>query len=227
VARRKAYVYIRVSRGRTHRRNLEIVDQRARCQVFSRENGFRIVEEFVEIEYGKGIDDIAARPELRRCIGRAQRDAAPILVADIDRLSRNVNFLGVLIQYGATFIVTGVEAVIPPILLAPLGQSAMKPARTARFTPRCPAPEEAREPAQVKRRDFAAIAAKGRRVRMQEAKRFAVSILPEIRRIQNDGKATLRAIAAELNRRGIPTARSALWTPAAVRRVLLKADPDH
>ena len=217
MARRKAYLYIRVSRGRTHRRKLEIAEQRALCRIFARGRGYRIIEEFIEIEYSKGSDALDSRLELRQCMNMALRDNAPVLVANLNRLGRNVNFLAALAQSGVTFIITAVESEISPIILGPLERCSL------RTTNRIESVAVDRQSMATKNgaaKDFAAIAAIGRTVRTQEARKFALSILPEIHPAQGVGKTTLRAIAAELNRRGIPTARNSEWTPTAVRRVL-------
>ncbi|MBT3361884.1 MAG: recombinase family protein, partial [Rhodospirillales bacterium] len=126
MARRKAYVYIRISRGRMHRRKLEISDQRALCRTFARENGYRIVGEFVEVEYNKGTDALDSRQELEQCINVARKEGAPVLVADLNRLGRNVNFLSVLIQFGVPFIVVTVDFKICPMVLGPLEKCFLK-----------------------------------------------------------------------------------------------------
>jgi hypothetical protein len=52
------------------------------------------------------------------------------------------------------------------------------------------------------------------------AKKRDVDLKPVIRAIHGDGKALLRQIAAELNKRRIPAARGGLWSKAQVSRVL-------
>ena len=53
---------------------------------------------------------------------------------------------------------------------------------------------------------------------------FSWSIKPEIESIKNAGFKTVRAIAAELNRRNIPTRKNARWHSTSVHRLLQKIE---
>ena len=58
--------------------------------------------------------------------------------------------------------------------------------------------------------------------RRKNADTAARALLPAIQAVQATGVTSLRAIAIELNVRGISTVRGTQWTPMAVRRVLLR-----
>jgi hypothetical protein len=58
---------------------------------------------------------------------------------------------------------------------------------------------------------------------MAEADRFAANVLPIIREAQKAGATSLRAIAAALNARGVPTARGGQWHAKSVANVLERA----
>ena len=64
--------------------------------------------------------------------------------------------------------------------------------------------------------------AKGAASTKAAADRFAANILPVIQPMADQG-ATLREIAAELNRRGIETARGGTWAATQVRDILNRA----
>ena len=55
------------------------------------------------------------------------------------------------------------------------------------------------------------------------ANQFARKVWPAIEEIRATGAVSLRAIAAELNDRGIRTARGGAWHPATVRNILARA----
>ena len=55
-----------------------------------------------------------------------------------------------------------------------------------------------------------------------EADRYAANVLPIIRQLQASGFTTLRAITAELNVRGVRTARGGAWYSTTVRNLLLR-----
>jgi hypothetical protein len=56
-----------------------------------------------------------------------------------------------------------------------------------------------------------------------KAHAFAMDIMPVIEDIRTEGKTSLRAIATELNVRGIMTARGGKWGPQAVSDLLRAA----
>jgi DNA invertase Pin-like site-specific DNA recombinase len=60
----------------------------------------------------------------------------------------------------------------------------------------------------------------GQRANAELAKRRAVDIAPVIKELQAAGAATLQAIAAGLNDRGIPAARGGTWNAKQVKRTL-------
>ena len=58
--------------------------------------------------------------------------------------------------------------------------------------------------------------------RIARANGRAADIYPVIAELRAAGATSLRAIAAELNRRGIPAARGGEWQASQVRRVLAR-----
>jgi len=62
----------------------------------------RIIAEHVEVEIGKGADALERRPKLRAALAGARTAKASIVVAKLDRLSRDVHFIsGLMSQAGA------------------------------------------------------------------------------------------------------------------------------
>jgi hypothetical protein len=64
------------------------------------------------------------------------------------------------------------------------------------------------------------VAVAGRETQRLEADRFAGEMTPLIESIRSGGARTLAAVAAELNRRGIRTARGGAWHAKSVRNIL-------
>src|SRR5579862_1505427 len=93
--------YLRVSTARQGRSGLGIDGQREAVNRFVRERGGRIIApEFVEVESGKRND----RPKLAEAIKRCRLTGATLVVAKLDRLSRNAAFLMTLRDSGVNFV---------------------------------------------------------------------------------------------------------------------------
>src|SRR5262249_39658819 len=97
--------YLRVSTARQGRSGLGLEAQRETVRQFiASRNGKIIAPEFIEVESGKRND----RPEFAKAIKRCRVTGATLLVAKLDRLSRNAAFLLTLRD---SLIASGVEYV--------------------------------------------------------------------------------------------------------------------
>jgi DNA invertase Pin-like site-specific DNA recombinase len=85
--------YLRVSTGKQGRSGLGIEAQREAIARFVETEGFVLTGEFVEIETGKGADALERRPQLNAALARARRTKQAVVVAKLDRLSRDVAFI--------------------------------------------------------------------------------------------------------------------------------------
>ncbi|WP_353829957.1 recombinase family protein [Mesorhizobium sp.] len=65
-------------------------------------------------------------------------------------------------------------------------------------------------------------AARGRKISIREADRFAQTVLPIIASIQQSGITSLRGLAVALNSRGVRTARNGQWQVSNVRNILAR-----
>src|SRR4029077_9227958 len=79
--------------------------------------GLEIMAEFVEVETGKGSDALDRRPQLSAAQKMAQKRKAPIIVAKLDRLSRDVHFISGLMTHRTPFIVAELGADADPFML--------------------------------------------------------------------------------------------------------------
>ena len=92
----KTVAYYRVSTKGQGVSGLGLDGQREAVRAYTAARKGKIVAEFTEIESGKRDD----RPELARAIVRAKRTGARIVVAKLDRLSRDAHFLLGLVKSG-------------------------------------------------------------------------------------------------------------------------------
>jgi DNA invertase Pin-like site-specific DNA recombinase len=109
--------YVRVSTRGQGKSGLGLEAQRDAIANFAAANGFAITRLFEEIETGKGADALERRPKLAEALQRARRLKGPIIVAKLDRLSRDVHFISGLMQHKTPFIVAELGADTDPFML--------------------------------------------------------------------------------------------------------------
>src|ERR1700719_48413 len=112
-----AVAYYRVSTARQGRSGLGIEAQRAAGKRFAEAEGFDLIAEHVEVETGKGADALDRRPELAAALAEARKAKCPVLVAKLDRLSRDVHFISGLMSHRVPFIVAELGADADPFML--------------------------------------------------------------------------------------------------------------
>lgn len=98
----KAVLYSRVSTDRQGKSGLGLEAQQAAMTAWVKSNKAEVLEEFVEVESGKKSD----RPELAKALKLAKRQKATLVIAKLDRLSRNASFLLSLRDSGVEFVCT-------------------------------------------------------------------------------------------------------------------------
>jgi len=97
----KEYVaYYRVSTKKQGKSGLGLEAQRDTVQKFIKHNGNQIIAEFTEVESGKNDE----RPELSKATEMAKEHDATLVIAKLDRLSRNVLFISQLMDEKVKFI---------------------------------------------------------------------------------------------------------------------------
>ena len=94
----RAVAYLRVSTQRQGRSGLGLEAQREAIARHCHAHRIELAGEYIEIETGKGADAIDRRPELKAALAAARRIRAPIIVAKLDRLSRDVAFIAGLMS---------------------------------------------------------------------------------------------------------------------------------
>ena len=96
----KYVAYYRVSTKKQGKSGLGLDAQRDTVQKFIKRNGDRIIAEFTEVESGKNND----RLELSKAIEMANENDATLVIAKLDRLSRNVSFISQLMDEKVKFV---------------------------------------------------------------------------------------------------------------------------
>jgi DNA invertase Pin-like site-specific DNA recombinase len=218
-----AIAYYRVSTQRQGRSGLGLDAQRLAVQRFADIEGIQIGDAFTEIETGKGADAPERRPQLAAALSAASRARCPIVVAKLDRLSRDVAFISGLMAQRIPFIVAELGADADPFMLHLYAALAEKERRLISERTRAALASRKTNGAKLgNQTNSAAAAAKGRAVSINEADRFAQTVLPIIASIRSSGIISLRGMAAALNNRGVRTARGGQWQVSNVRNLLAR-----
>lgn len=212
---KQAVSYIRVSTARQGRSGLGLEAQQEAIARFAGAEGFEIVAEHVEVETGKGADALDRRPELKAALADAARLKCPVMVAKLDRLSRNVAFVAGLMQHRVPFIVAELGADADPFMLHIYAALAEKE--------RALISQRTKDALAAAKRRGVELGRYGRTVLRWEnqyyADIFAEGMAPRIQAKLDAGK-SMRAIATELNAEGVKTARGGRWHLTTVKRLV-------
>src|SRR6202453_3933369 len=188
--------YYRVSTAQQGKSGLGVEAQRAAVTKFAADNGMDIIAEFVEVETGKGADALDRRPQLAAALALARKAKAAVVVAKLDRLSRDVAFISDLMARRVPFIVAELGPDADPFMLHLYAALAEKERNL--IADRTRVALAARKAQGVKLGNpvnLAEAGAKGAATQRADADAFAANVLPIVRQIEAAGAKTLRAIA--------------------------------
>jgi len=215
----KFVAYFRVSTDRQGKSGLGLQAQREAILNYLDGGRWALIDEFTEIESGKRND----RPELEKALAACKKQKAKLVIAKLDRLSRNLAFIATLMDSGVEFIAVDNPHAnkLTVHILAAVAQhereiisartsAALKAAKARGTRLGNPKLSEARQHAAAARKE--------------RADRYSANIFPVIREIQRSGVKSLRGIARALAARGVPTARGGAWTPVQVSDILRRAE---
>lgn len=217
----KFVAYFRVSTAKQGASGLGLEAQQQAVHEYLNGGRWKLVGEFVEIESGKRND----RPKLADALALCRVHGATLVIAKLDRLARNVNFISNLMESSVDFVAVDFPQAnrLTVHILAAVAEheAAMISARTKA------ALGAAKARGVVLGGDRGNIAAEAHRgAAASAAKRGAKAVasandlLPTIRNLQANGATSLRQIAAELNALEVPTFRGGEWSAVQVQRVL-------
>jgi DNA invertase Pin-like site-specific DNA recombinase len=223
MARGKFVGYLRVSTEKQGQSGLGLEAQRKAIEDYLNGGRWELLAEYVEIESGKRSD----RPELAAALAHSKTTGATLVIAKLDRLSRNVAFISNLMESGVEFVAADM----------PMAN---------RLTVHVLAAVAEHEREMISQRTTAALAAaKARGVKLGNpngaralrglgnARAVAAvkagadghmsRVVPVIEAIRGEGTTSLHGIAKELNRRGILTARGGGWYATTVKNLIDRA----
>lgn len=216
--------YLRVSTGKQGRSGLGLEAQRHAVEAYLNGGQWEVVEEFVEVESGKN----NSRPMLTEAVELCHAIGATLIVAKIDRLTRDAAFLLSLKDAGVEFVAAdmpdanrltvGIMALVAEQEREAISKRTREALQAAKargvqlgayrdgvFVGRKGTPEDARRASQA---------------RSEKYRASALAKASLLRKVDPDGAMSLREIAMRFNEIGVPTVSGrGTWSANSIRRL--------
>lgn len=218
---KKFVSYLRVSTAKQGHSGLGVEAQKAAIDNYLNGGEWTITDEFIEIESGKNND----RPMLQEALKTCRMKGATLVIAKLDRLSRDAHFLLGLQKAGVEFtcadmpdanqMTVGIMALVAQQEREAISKRTKEALAAAKARgQKLGKPENFTDEHRAKGRAVAAQAIK------TKAQEFATEVCTSyITPYQEEGL-SLNKIAARLNDEGVLTARKGTWTARAVKNAL-------
>jgi DNA invertase Pin-like site-specific DNA recombinase len=237
---KKFVAYYRVSTDRQGMTGLGMEAQRAAVAAFVAHMGGQLLADFAEVESGKRDD----RPELEKAFARCRALGATLLIAKLDRLSRDAAFLLGLQKAEVDFVAVdmpdanrltvGIMALIAQHEREAISERTIAALKVARErvaitgqkdhpnVKRLGNPNGAR--ALLTNPEWRKIGQPRAAAKVKtQANERALDLSPILADLEAAGISSANAKAAELNARSVPTPRGGKWTARSVLNVLARA----
>jgi DNA invertase Pin-like site-specific DNA recombinase len=218
----KIVSYLRVSTVKQGSSGLGLEAQREAIKTYADRMQAKVSKEFIEVESGKNNE----RPQLVAALHLAKVTGSVLVIAKLDRLSRNAAFLLALRDAGVKFV----AADMPDANELTVGIMALvaEQERQAISKRTKEALQAAKKRGQVlgnpNGADALRRAAKGNDAAVQtiksKADSHAMDLRPVIEALVEENITSLGAIAAALNERGMETPRGGQWHKTSVANLL-------
>jgi DNA invertase Pin-like site-specific DNA recombinase len=216
---RPIIAYCRVSTQKQGQSGLGLEGQQSAIARFCVAEGYEVAEAYVEVETAKGADALERRPELKAAMERAALYRCPIVVAKLDRLSRDVHFISGLMTKKIPFIVTEHPRADPFMLHI---YAAVAEAERTKISERTKAALQAAKARGVKLgglRGARPFDAQQQARGLDTIRRTASARAEQLRGLLSELEGqSAYAVAKALNQRGIAAARGGQWTAGSIIR---------
>ena len=196
--------YLRVSTAKQGQSGLGLEAQRKAVADYLNGGSWTLIAEYVEVESGANDE----RPKLAEALARCRLHNATLVIAKLDRLSRDVHFLTGLQKAGAKFVAADMPEANEMVVQI---MAAVAQAERRMISARTKAALQAAKARGVKlggdRGNLPAVGDKGRAIsaaeRHRKAEQRTMDLAPTIVELRAQGATSLRQIAEGLNERGI------------------------
>jgi DNA invertase Pin-like site-specific DNA recombinase len=211
--------YYRVSTQKQGQSGLGLEAQKSSVLSYLNGGSWELLQEFTEVETGKGADALEKRPQLRAAVEACKKQKATLIIAKLDRLARNVHFISGLLETGIDFVCADMPQANKVMLQMYSVMAEWERDQISARTKAALAAAKARGvvlgaagPANLK---------PNIEQRQQEATAFAERLRGVVEGMKARG-VSVRGIADELNALEIKAARGGQWNATQVQRLLAK-----
>jgi DNA invertase Pin-like site-specific DNA recombinase len=212
----KYVAYYRVSTQKQGQSGLGLEAQQQSVAEFLEERPGELIGQYTEIETGTGTNALARRPELAAALKQCKQEGGTLVLAKLNRLSRNVHFVSGLLESGVQFVAADVpEANRLTILIL----AAVAEEESRRISERTKAALAIAKSRGVKLGVYGRVLAKQNRM---AADQYARQLGPTVIRLRDQGYNTERTLMTEMNRARVPTPKGQRWHPVTVHRLLVR-----
>jgi DNA invertase Pin-like site-specific DNA recombinase len=218
--------YLRVSTARQGASGLGLEAQRVNIENYLKGGQWTLLKEFLEVESGKNVN----RPKLQEALKLCKATGATLLIAKLDRLSRDAHFLLGLQKAGVKFVAVDMPTAneLTVGIMALVAQEERK--AISKRTKEALAAAKARGVKLGNSKNLTRKAAeRGRAVGLaaikSRADNFAMQGIDRINQIKSEGH-SLNGIASVLNQEGIlsATGKANAWTARSVKNLIERAN---
>ena len=216
--------YERVSTARQGTRGPGLEAQRWTIDTFAGSKGTEVLARFTEVESGRHSD----RPELQRALHLAKVTGATLVIAKLDRLSRNAVFLPTLRDSGVRFLAVDLPEAndltvgIMAVVAQQEREAISRPTREALAVAKARGVRLGNPNGAAALRRAGQGGAALRALVARNANHYARDLAEVVEDIRSSGATDLRALAVELNSRGILTQRGDRWHVSTVTNLLAR-----
>ena len=219
--------YFRVSSSRQGRSGLGLEAQKHAVAEFLSGNGGRLVAQHVEVESGRKNE----RPELLAALAACRMHRATLLIAKLDRLSRNAAFLLNLQEAGVDFVAADISGAsrLTVGVLALVAEAEAEAISTRTKAALAAAKRRGAKLGNSWRENFSDEGRKRGRVAAAAAVRAgaeqrAADRAAHVSQLRANGLTTANELAHGLNGLGVPAPRGGAWRAIQVERLLARLE---
>ena len=212
----QAIAYYRVSTAKQGRSGLGLESQQETVRSFCEREGIELVSESVEIESGKGSSEtLENRPILKSTLSQAKKKGVAVIVAKLDRLSRDVHFISGLMVHKVPFVSAELGKDADSFMIHVYASLAQKERELISERTKAALKSAKCRGVALGNPNLDSARLAGHETNRQAAQMFADKVRPVVEPLLSSGL-SFREIARRLSALDIGTARGGEWTPVQV-----------